>query len=224
MRLYTQQKSACGHPAAGAFLCTLGASGICNGNRTQRIMYAPRRHSRRLLLPPGWVALGFLLLLGCQVLLAHRRQVRQERVIRLLTPMWKQDTTGLSAHRRDKLPFLDFSYAGHRSKAELDTAIHWCNFSLTGVRSADSTTAQRIFATIKTMQVDTLHARGIRVRFHRNAAYANLVQILDMMNEANQKVFWFDIQQRPAVFYILTRKHSPYAERRQREEIKDFYI
>ena len=73
------------------------------------------------------------------------------------------------------------------------------------------------------MQVDTLHAR-VHVHFHWNAAYANLVRILDMMNEAHQKVFWFDIQQRPAVFYILTHKHSPYAERRQREEIKDFYI
>jgi len=224
LRLYTQPRSACGHPAAGAFVCVSATSGISKTNHPWFAMYAPRRHTRRLLLPPGWVALGFLLLLGCQALLAHRRQLRQERILPLLMPMSKQDTTGLSAHRRAKIPFLDFSYAGHRSKAELDTAIHWCNFSLTGVRSADSTTAQRIFATIKTMQVDTLHARGIRVRFHRNAAYANLVQILDMMNEANQKVFWFDIQQRPAVFYILTRKHSPYAERRQREEIKDFYI
>jgi hypothetical protein len=185
-------------------------------------MYLPRRHSRHLLLPSGWVALGFLLLLGCQALLTHRRQLRQERVLPLLMPMPKQDTTGLSAHRRDKIPFLDFSYAGHRMKAELDTAIHWCDFSFAGIRAADSITAQRVFARIKIMQADTLHARGIRVYFHQHVAYTNLVSMLDMMIRANQKVFWFDIQQQPAVFYITTRRCSPYAARQM--EKKDFYI
>jgi len=43
-------------------------------------MYVPRRHYRRLLLPPGWVALRFLLLLGCQVLLAAVVAVAYNRI------------------------------------------------------------------------------------------------------------------------------------------------
>lgn len=42
----------------------------CTGSPTP--LFLPRRYYRRLLLPLGWVALGFLLLLGCQALLSHR--------------------------------------------------------------------------------------------------------------------------------------------------------
>ncbi|MGI4736024.1 MAG: hypothetical protein ACRYG7_12685 [Janthinobacterium lividum] len=58
-------------------------------------MFLPRRHYRRLLLPPGWVALGFLLLLGCLALLSHRQQLRLENVLQLTMPRLTLDTTEL---------------------------------------------------------------------------------------------------------------------------------
>lgn len=54
-------------------------------------MFLPRRQYRCLLLPPGWLALGFLLLLGCQALLTHERQLHLSNVMQLTMPPLKPE-------------------------------------------------------------------------------------------------------------------------------------
>ena len=179
-------------------------------------MYVLRRHSRRLLLPPGWVALGFLLLLGCRVLLIDKR-LQPVKVVNLTMPLLKPDTTGLAAFRRDKTSFPDFSYSGQRSYAELDTARHWCNFNLIGSHSIDSITIERVLVAIKAIQTDTSHTNGVRIHFQQHVAYGNLVRVLDIMKSTNQKIYWFDIQQHPMIFYTLTEKWLPLAKRWRQE-------
>jgi len=56
------------------------------------LLRSSRRFRRPLLLPPGWVALGFLLLIGCLLLQAHWRQLRLVNVVQLTMPPLRADT------------------------------------------------------------------------------------------------------------------------------------
>ena len=172
-------------------------------------MFLPRRRHRRLLLPPGWVALGFLLLLGCWALLTHGRQLRPESVMQVTLPMLKPDTVGWAAYRRNKIPPFDFSYSGHQVMLRAKPARCWHDFDFIGVRSADSISGQKALAAIRTIQADTSHDGGVRIRFQPRVAYSNLVRVLDMMNKLNHKKFWLDTQQRPTTFYAITNKVLP---------------
>jgi hypothetical protein len=197
MRLYTQQKSACGHPVVGAFLCNQGSTGIKEQTSFCYLaMYAPRRHSRRLLLPPGWVALGFLLLLGCQALLAHRQQLRLPNVIQLQLPPWKSkgDSWGVPVY-------------GPMSK--INSFRPWHDAALTGAPLNDFINATSAEVAVKAINADTNRAGGVRIRFGQHTTYSNLVSVLDMMNYLNHKRYWLDIRHNPVTLYAITNQYVP---------------
>jgi hypothetical protein len=179
-------------------------------------MHAPRRHSRRLLLPPGWVALGFLLLLGCQALLAHRRQLRQESMLQLTMPY-----TEAQAKKRHQ-EGVSYSVMFYMPLSYVSTRRNWHTAQLIGKPMNDFINIELVEKAVRTIQADTSHVGSVRVYLHPGASYASLVYLLDMMNRLNQREYWFDIEHQPATFYIVTRKRSPHAERQQKE--KDFYL
>ena len=163
-------------------------------------MYVLRRHSRRLLLPPGWVALGFLLLLGCQALLAHRQQVQGERAIQLRMPPLKPVERIERNIRQDaSLPYL--------SERELDHARPWRTIDFTGKPLNDFMNTATIDVALQTMNADTSQAGGVRIRFRASATYSNLIEALDLVKLNGQQKYFLDIRHNPVTLYAITDAH-----------------
>jgi hypothetical protein len=162
-------------------------------------MYAPRRHSRRLLLPPGWVALGFLLLLGCQALLAHRRQLRQERILQLVMPFYsKEQAQAYEEYGRH------YSIGAYKPLAGLINTPRWCTISLTGKPLNDFLSITTFKANVLALARDTSSA-GIQVSFAPGATYGSLLRLLDIMESLGYGKYWFDIHGKEPIFYSIGR-------------------
>jgi hypothetical protein len=185
-------------------LCNYGANSIGKANRNQIAMHVPRRHHRRLLLPPGWVALGLLLLVGCQGLLTHRRQLRLQNVLGLTMPALKQDTAMnrfLKYHKDYDLPY--------KTLGELDIARNWRTVEYWGMLLTDSDNRVHVKAAIQAINADVAHEGGVRIRLHEHATYADLVEVLDMMNSCGQRKYFLDIHHQPITLYAITDKPLP---------------
>jgi hypothetical protein len=177
-------------------------------------MIVPRRVRRRLLLPPGWVALGFLLLLGCQALQPWERQLKQWSVMQLTMPPLKVDTSYTRFLRE---------YRTSKHKNELDiyatplpiipaSALQkmrpWHTVNFYGNRLADFFSAATTESAVRKIIADTANAGGVRIRFQSGAIYANLVTVLDIMSYVNQKKYFLDIHHRPITLYAITNRPS----------------
>lgn len=169
-------------------------------------MKMPRRVRRRLLLPPGWVALGFLLLLGCQLLQQWERKLRQMSVLQLTMPKLK--LTPADSENYDKEYRIVY-----KPLAELNKLRPWHNTDFRGSRLLDFLNANATESSIKRIIADTSQAGGMRIRFWPGATYANLVSVLDVMNYTGQKKYWLDIRHYPTTLYAITTKptheHKP---------------
>jgi hypothetical protein len=159
-------------------------------------MYAPRRHSRRLLLPPGWVALGSLLLLGCQVLLAHRRQMLPQRMIELWMPFLSKaeirpPLTDLSALERLRL---------YNPVAALKPAIRWHYVSFTGNPLNDSLSRVALNKIVLLIRANIGGAEGVQVRFGAGATYDSMIYSLTISQEG----CWFINNGQTSTFYIVS--------------------
>lgn len=154
-------------------------------------MLVLRRVRRRLLLPPGWVALGFLLLLGCQALRPWVGQVRLWNVIQITMPALRPD-------KWNRIP--------QQSPWQLNRLRTWHTIEFRGRKSSDSLSAVVIESATQKIIADYRHAGGVRVRFLPGATYANLIRVLDIMNYAGQKKYWLDIHHQPITLYAITEK------------------
>ncbi|MGI4862296.1 MAG: hypothetical protein ACRYFZ_00115 [Janthinobacterium lividum] len=160
-------------------------------------MYVLRRPYRRLLLPPGWVALGFLLLLGCQLLLIDKR-LQPENVLQLTMPTLEN----MAKDKYGKIP----SYCFCKPLASIRATTRWQNAQLSGNSLSYPVNRAALEGAVQAMQADEGHARGVRVYFGPTAAYSNLVSLLDLMNRLNQPMYWLDIEHRPVTFYAINAK------------------
>ena len=155
-------------------------------------MRVSRRVRRRLLLPPGWVALGFLLLLGCQALRPWAGQLRQWNVMGVTLPAF---------HVNKSAPWNAVFY---QSPKQLSSFWPWQDAAFTGNKLADFLNAASTESAIRQIMADTSHAGGVRIRFLPGATYANLVKVLDIMNYTDQKKYWLDIHHEPTTLYAIT--------------------
>ena len=115
------------------------------------MLYMPRRHRRKLLLPPGLLALAFLLLVGCGV----------------LAPIVKERTKAV----------LQATFPNSHSTAniyspttkQLEDRRSWVDFKITGNKLFDrynwQQAQQRVKASVN--NPDTL--KGTRISFHESA-------------------------------------------------------
>lgn len=173
-------------------------------------MLIPRRVRRRLLLPPGWVALGFLLLLGCLALRPWAGRARLWNVVQLTMPPLKADTSYLRflsepTKRKEGKEYNPYSTPWSKSAA---TALRlmrpWHDVEFTGVYLADFFSATATESAVRQIIADTSHAGGVRIRFLKNSTYSNLVKVLDIMNCTKQKKYWLDIRHDSTTLYAIT--------------------
>lgn len=171
----------------------------------------PRRFRRRLLLPPGWVALGSLLLLGCLLLRAQERRLRPANIVQLNLPRYHPTVQQLAFYRlgsdgrAEYSPFTDTG--GAQATAHLAQLRPWRSFALRGQPTADSLQLLAAETAVQTIQADTSHAGGIRVRLSAGVTYRKLIALLDMVNRRQVSRYWLDTRRRPTTLYIITPKY-----------------
>lgn len=176
---------------------------------------SPRRFRRPLLLPPGWVALGWLLLLGCLVLQSHWRQLRQANLLQLTMPPLKPKASLVAFYRMHGKGQATADYNSYvdvgdkNALVRIDRMRPWHTINFIGQPFADFRGAQEMESAIRAINADSSRAGGVRIHFQANASYASLVKVLDIMNSANQKKYWLDIRHRPATLYAITDKLLP---------------
>jgi len=178
-------------------------------------MPKPRRVHRRLILPPGWIALAFLLLLGCQALQQWGRQLKNWNVLQVTMPPLKVDTSYVHSLKENTQQVIRNEFnlyvtplstvgASMLQKMRPWHSVEFNGNSLTTFLSAAATESA-----IQKIIVDTSHAGGVRVRFLPGATYANLVRVLDIMSYTNQKKYFLDIWHQPATLYAITNEPLP---------------
>jgi hypothetical protein len=178
-------------------------------------MKVSRRSRRRLLLPPGWVALGFLLLLGCQALGPWEKQLKLRSVLQVTMPPLQPDTSYvhfMEKHAPRPLPTAYNPYSTPWSKDVgdiLQGMRPWHNVEFRGSYLPDFLSAATTEAAIRYINADTSHAGGVRIRFLSGATYANLVKALDVMYYTGHKKYWLDIRQYPTTLYAITDQRAP---------------
>lgn len=161
-------------------------------------MYVPRRHSRRLLLPSGWVALGFLLLLGCQVLLAHRRQMSVYYKLELTMPIPEKMAA--------KYPAYDGIQQFSNLLSHINRETQWGRVDFNAKKLNDFISDAMTTNAVQAVRADTAYARGVRIYFRPGTTHGNLVSVLDLMNRLGCQIYWLDIEHSPTVFYVVNKK------------------
>jgi hypothetical protein len=175
-------------------------------------MIIPRRVRRRLLLPPGWVALGLLLLLGCRALQPWQHQLKLWNVIKLTMPPLRGNASYMHFLEQHPLHKLKEEYNPYttawspNAAAMLRKMRPWHDIEFGGNDFPDFLSANATESAIRQIIADTSHAGGVRVRFLPGTTYTNLVKVLDIMKYTGQKKYWLDIRHQPTTLYAITAK------------------
>ncbi|GAA3966509.1 hypothetical protein [Hymenobacter antarcticus] len=158
--------------------------------------YLPRRHRRRLLFPPGLLALAGLLWLGCWAMRPWQEQLKGRNVIQLTMPVTP----------RGDQPSLRYEVP---NPAKVCKTCSWHDARFTGNRAADRRAQIQITQYVHDIKADTMHAGGMRVQLAPTARYESFVFLLNLMLEKNIKKYWVDFTRSPTVFYAITDAYKP---------------
>lgn len=152
------------------------------------MLYIPRRHRRKLLLPPGLLALAFLLLVGCGV----------------IAPIVKERTKAV----------LQATFPNSHSTAniyspttkQLEDRRSWVDFKITGNKLFDWYSWQQAQQRIKASVNNSDTLKGTRIYFHKGASYRYMITTLSYMNTVSVERFTFDLRPTMSILYILDGK------------------
>lgn len=160
--------------------------------------YLPRRHRRRLLLPPGLLALAGLLLLGCLHISLNSRLKKQVAITLFVPPLHLASDSVL----RTIWP----------SPNELARLRVWRVYQLTGNPASDTISMRRILRYLSTLPActpsDTVN--GSKVVFGKNSKYAGFIRIISSLARWDVNKYVFETRISPPVLYILENKPKPY--------------
>ena len=151
-----------------------------------------RRYRRRLLFPPGLLALAGLLWLGCVVVGANAERLKRWYVLQLTMPIPQPSGTG---------PSIKFFLSNP------DTVCRTCAWKetyLTGI--GDSTEKQeitRVENTVHAMMNDVGNGSGVRIHFAQTVRFKHLIFVLNTLERENVKKYWLDIYHFPTTLYAF---------------------
>ncbi len=162
--------------------------------------YLLRRHRHHLLLPPGWVALAGLLLLGYLALRPWQERLTRRCALQLTMPIRPRpgDSKSIVKNFAPNLDTLRKYYS-------------WYQTHLSGNPDQDSLLQEQFVLALHRIEADTLHGGVLSIQLGANARYANLVFLLDLMLRENVTRYWLDITRQPTMFYILRPAYQPHA-------------
>ena len=160
------------------------------------MLYIPRRHRRKLLLPPGLLALAFLLLVGCGVIAPIVKE-RTKAVLQLTFPTPTPLTFGYT-----KIPW--------ESPQQLANMRQWESYEITGNKLLDWYNWQLAQRTIKALHSSPDSVRGTRIYFRQNAKYEYIIKALSYLNRNGVKKYALDMRIPDPTLYVL---EYPYTRR-----------
>ncbi|RSK33909.1 hypothetical protein [Hymenobacter metallilatus] len=162
----------------------------------------PRRRYRELFFPPGLLALAGLLWLGCVTVVDIKKSTTQYSVVenaQIKSIDWCQQPMDKSQ------PIIPPCLPS----AVLAQFRQWYSFSLIGNTLPDYFTLQHIQIIVQQFQQEPNLDRGMQVHFAAGANYANLVHLLDLLDQAKAQKHWLDLSHEPAMLYCITEKPKP---------------
>ncbi|WP_460620901.1 hypothetical protein [Hymenobacter tenuis] len=145
----------------------------------------PRRHHRHLLLPPGLVALAWLLLLGCLALpsIIPRQAVME---IRLFNPKGPQGCL-----------------VGFPTPQQIDKWGPWQNITVSSNEWAGYFDMRMVESVCLFIKEDIPEQRALRVYFDESTSYNTLIQLLDIPIRMGIHKHWLDLRRPPFTFNLL---------------------
>lgn len=161
--------------------------------------YSPRRHRRRLLFPPGLLALAGLLWLGCVYI---RQDSRLQPVAAIPFFVYALNPPPCN----EAIPGL------WESPKHLAGLRVWRQYQLTGHVSSDTSAMRNILRYLSTLRArtasDTIY--GAKVIFGTYSKYGDLVKIISELTRRDVKKYAFETRISQPVLYILENKPKPY--------------
>jgi hypothetical protein len=163
--------------------------------------HLPRRHRRKLLLPPGLLALAGLLWLGSVVVGSWQEELKQWYVLQLTMPI------RTAHHDKNSIRF---------ELPNPDTVCRpcaWKDVYLTNRN--DSTDRQeqiRAENAVYAMMHDTEHSNGVRIHFAKAVRFRHLIFALNTLERENVRKYWLDIHHTPTVLYAFYEPPKPTQE------------
>ncbi|SFQ53501.1 hypothetical protein [Hymenobacter arizonensis] len=156
--------------------------------------HLPRRYRRKLLFPPGLLALAGLLWLGCLTVNLWQGKLSRKMIMQLVL---------LPKH----LPLNqcnNYDAPQLMSVTELQAFRTWREASFLGNPVTDAREQERTIGLIQAMMADSAQDGGVRIRFASTARFKDLVFALDLMNREKVQKYRLDIHHGPVTLYAYT--------------------
>ena len=172
-------------------------------------LHLPRRYRRRLLLPPGLVALAGLLLLGCLALRPWQERLKQRSVIELTMP--PRPISDLVRPNVQEMGFTDCIWPQENGPEPRYSLMphyrRWFTLTLGQNRQADSLAMRKLKALLhRAGKRPNWGSSGLRIFFSPKTHYSSVVEVLGLMNQFCVGQYFLDIYHMPVTFYALTIK------------------
>jgi hypothetical protein len=156
------------------------------------MLYMPRRHRRKLRLPPGLLALAFLLLMGCGVV-APIVEERTKGVLQITMPLSRPPDEVERKHL-------------WISVQQLENMRQWQTFEITGNKLFDWFSWQQAQQRIKALQQtpDTIH--GVKILLGQNAKYQYIINALSYLIKVDAESYVLDMRIPVTSLYVLGKR------------------
>jgi len=163
-------------------------------------MYFLRRYRRKLLFPPGLLALGFLLLLGCMQL-ARNKKLQTQHILKL-TVMPRCDGPA---------SFFDDGSASRwcYTQQEIEALRIWHDYPFTDHAFSNWWVIQTAQQSLCRLRKFPNSVNGIRFRFYSDASYSEVVKVLDILKRNNWRQYAVDNCGKTLTIYVLTEEPEP---------------
>ena len=171
--------------------------------------HLPRRHRRRLLLPPGLVALAGLLLLGCLALRPWQEWLTRRSVIEL--NMMPRPVSDQLWPRPDLSPdcLWPKSNGPKLRSSNLANFRNWTTFEFGLDKKVNALRTRQIDSMLSSIGPNpNWENNGLRISFGPGAHYDSIVGTLNLMNRHRVSQYFIDIYHTPVTLYTFTMKRQ----------------
>ena len=151
--------------------------------------YLPRRHRRKLLFPPGLLALAGLLWLGC-VALSGNVRLKRYSVLQLTVPI---------LHKPSDENDSRFWF----SPQALDSMRRWQTFRLTGFSFADTIAVSHILMSLSVLH-SAADSTGVKIVFGESSKYTDFICLLNAAERFGIRKYAFETRMQLPVLYFLS--------------------
>lgn len=151
--------------------------------------YLPRRHRRKLLFPPGLLALAGLLWLGCLALSGNPR-LKRYSVLQLTVPM---------LHKPSDKDDSRYWF----TPQTLDSMRQWQTFRLTGLSFADTIAIRHILRSLSGLH-SAADSTGVKIVFGESSKYADFICLLNGAERFRIHKYAFETRVKLPVLYFLS--------------------